>query len=132
MELNYSKKLGFIALSMLYQNSDWLNYRYQKDHLFSIDLFRQEKLFSLGVPANQIESFIRASDRMPNLLLLSRDEFNDKSQMDFSVWIQTRDDNFFARHLLPTNLDLYRIENFLPFIEQREKLIASHLKSLFK
>lgn len=132
MDLNYSKKLGFVALSMLYDNNDWLNYRYQKDHLFSIDLFRQEKLFSLGVSANQIESFVNASDRMPNLVLLSRDEFNEKSQMDFSVWIQTRDDDFFARHRLPKNLDLYRIENFLVFIRHREELISNHLKALFK
>ena len=99
---------------------------------FSIDLFRQEKLFSLGVAANKIELFISASDRTPNLLLLSRDEFNEKSQMDFSVWIQTRDDDFFARHLLPKDLVLYNIENFLAFISQREVLITNHLKSLFK
>lgn len=131
MALNYSKKLGFVALSMLYDNSNWLNYRYQKDHLFSIDLFKEEKLFSLGIPENKIESFINASDRMPNLALLSRDEFNEKSQMDFSIWIQTRDDEFFSRHLLPTKLDLYKIENFLDFIEHREELIANHLKTLF-
>jgi len=131
MDLNYSKKLGFVALSMLYDNSDWLNYRYQKDHLFSIDLFRQERLFSLGVPENKIESFIKTSDRMPNLLLLSRDEFNEKSQMDFSIWIQTRDDNFFMRHLLPNDLDLYKLENFLAFIKEREELITNRLKSLF-
>lgn len=130
--LNYSKKLGFVALSMLYDNSDWLNYHYQKDHLFSIDLFREEKLFSLGIPSNEIEAFINASDRMPNLLLLSRDEFNEKSQMDFNTWIQTRDDDFFVRHRLPTNLDLYKIENFLAFIQHKEVLIANHLKSLFK
>ena len=132
MNLNYTKKLGFVALSMLYDNNDWLNYRYQKDHLFSIDLFRQEKLFSLGIPENKINLLISASDRMPNLLLLSRDEFHEKSQMDFSIWIQTRDDDFFIRHLLPKKLDLYKIENFLSFVIQREELITNHLKKLFK
>jgi hypothetical protein len=132
MNLNYSKKLGFVALSMFYHNNDWLNYHHQKDHLFSLDLFKQEKLFSFGIPENKIEDFINASDRMPNLILLSRDEYIEKSQMDFYAWIQTRDDIFFTRHLLPNNTELYEIKNFLVFIKKREEFITNHLKLLFK
>ncbi|MGD7034381.1 DUF262 domain-containing protein [Methylotuvimicrobium buryatense] len=130
--LNYSKKLGFVALSLLYDQYDWLNVRFQKDHLFPLSFFEEEKLVSAGVSGNLIETYIASSDRMPNLVLLSRDEFIEKSQMDFNVWIQTREDSFFTRHLLPTNLSLYRLENFPAFIKHREELITVRLKEFFK
>ena len=83
---------------------------------------------SLGVSEKEIESHI---SRMPNLLLLSRDEIIEKEEMDFSIWIQSRNDNFFVQHLLPKDLALYRPEKFIVFIKHREEQIANHLKSLF-
>lgn len=131
LSLNYSKKLGFVALSMLYDNHDWLNYNYQKDHLFNLELFENKNLDIIGISDNKKELFRSSSDRMPNLILLSRDEFIEKSQIDFNTWIQTRDDSFFDRHLLPKQQSLYSIENFIEFINAREKLISDRLKSLF-
>ncbi len=128
MEISYSKKLGFVALSTLYENNNWANDLYQKVSLFPKKIFSPEKLSSLGVSEKEIESHI---SRMPNLLLLSRDEIIEKEEMDFSIWIQSRNDNFFDQHLLPKDLALYRPEKFIVFIKHREEQIANHLKSLF-
>ncbi|WP_262965153.1 DUF262 domain-containing protein [Methylobacter psychrophilus] len=128
MDISYSKKLGFVALSTLYDNNNWANDHYQKVSLFPKKLFDNEKLLSLGVSENEIDLHI---SRMPNLLLLSRDEIIEKEEMDFSIWIQSRNDNFFDQHLLPKDMALYRPEKFLGFIKHREERIENRLKSLF-
>lgn len=131
MSMDYRKTLGFVALSLLYNQHDWLNHRSQKDYVFPAEYFDEPRLISMDIPADELQAALDAWDRIPNLVLLSPDEHIEKSEMGFNEWALTREDEFLARHLLPRDRELYSPRNFVRFIQAREELIMTRLKSLF-
>lgn len=131
LSMDYRKTLGFVALSLLYNHHDWLNYRSQKDYVFPAEFFDEARLISMDIPADELQAALDAWDRIPNMVLLSPDEHIEKSEMDFNEWALTREDEFLARHLLPRDRELYSPRNFVRFIQAREALISTRLKSLF-
>ena len=70
-------------------------------------------------------------DQIANLMLLSaeenRDEKKDKSPQE---WLRDKDDEYFEIHLIPKDRELWRIENFEKFIEERKKLIVDKFKQM--
>jgi len=63
-------------------------------------------------------------------LLLAHENLG-KSDETFSSWLETRDASFKQKHLIPGDSQLYKPDRFLDFIEAREALIATRLKTLF-
>jgi uncharacterized protein with ParB-like and HNH nuclease domain len=131
LSMDYRKTLGFVALSLIYDQHDWLNRRTQKDYVFPAAFFDEPRLISMDIPANELQAALEAWDRIPNLVLLSPDEHIEKSEMGFNEWALTREDEFLDRHLLPRDRELYLPKNFVRFIKAREGLISKRLKSLF-
>ena len=131
LSLDYRKTLGFVALSLLYNQHDWLNTRSQKHYVYPSELFEEQRLISMDVPADDIATALDVWDRIPNMVLLTPDEHIEKSGMGFHEWAMTREDEFLERHLLPKDRELYSPNNFMRFINARESLIAMRLKSLF-
>lgn len=129
--LDFRKSLGFVALSLIYNQHDWLNNRSQKDYVFPPAFFDEERLISMDMPIEDIQAALDVWDCIPNLILLSPDEHIEKTEQGLNEWILTRDDEFFDRHLLPRDYELYLPRNFLRFIEARRALIASRLQGLF-
>jgi len=41
-----------------------------------------------------------------------------------------KDDNYFEIHLIPKSNDLWKIENFEKFVEERKRLIADKFKRM--
>jgi len=70
-------------------------------------------------------------DKMANLQLLTPKENAEKSDMEFEEWITTRTNEYYERHLIPTDDRLYRIENFPEFVERREQLIREDVLAKF-
>jgi|Deesub1362B_J571_1020462.scaffolds.fasta_scaffold01718_5 uncharacterized protein with ParB-like and HNH nuclease domain len=70
-------------------------------------------------------------DQIANLMLLSaeenRDEKKDKSPQE---WLRDKDDEYFEIHLIPKDGELWKIENFEKFIEERKKLIVDKFKKM--
>lgn len=70
-------------------------------------------------------------DQIANLMLLSaeenRDEKRDKSP---EGWLKNKDDEYFEIHLVPKNKDLWKIENFEKFVEERKRLIVDKFKRM--
>lgn len=131
LSMDYRKTLGFVALSLLYNQHDWLNYRSQKDYVFPAEYFDEPRLISMDIPADELQTALDAWDRIPNMVLLSPDEHIEKSEMGFNEWALTREDEFLDRHLLPRDRELYSPKNFVRFIQAREALITTRLKSPF-
>ncbi len=131
LSMDYRKTLGFVALSLIYDQHDWLNNRSQKDYVFPADFFDEPRLISMDIPAEELKAALDAWDRIANMVLLSPDEHIDKSEMDFNEWVLTREDEFLDRHLLPRDRELYLPRNFMRFIHAREELISARLRSLF-
>jgi hypothetical protein len=129
--MNYRKVLGFVALSLSYDNHDWLNYHAQKNYIFPAAYFDEPRLISMDIPSADLKEALEAWDRIPNLVLLSPDEHIEKAEMGFNEWALTRELEFLDRHLLPRDRELYLPRNFVRFIKAREALISARLKSLF-
>ena len=70
-------------------------------------------------------------DQIANLMLLSaeenRDEKRDKSPEE---WLEYKDKEYFEIHLIPKDKDLWKIENFEKFIEERKKLIVNKFSQM--
>jgi hypothetical protein len=66
-----------------------------------------------------------------NLELLNAKENEGKSGQKFEKWITTRHDSLLARHLIPSDQKLWKLENFEKFVDAREGLIRQRLESLF-
>ena len=71
-------------------------------------------------------------NKIANLELLTQQENLEKLNKPFDEWIMSRDVSFKKRHLIPENAELWKFENFEQFIEEREKLIADRLDTVFE
>jgi hypothetical protein len=71
------------------------------------------------------------SDRIWNLQLLAEGENRGRGNEPFAEWLESQNESYFDKHLIPTDEDLYTIERFPDFIEQREELIIDSLIDRF-
>jgi len=125
LSFTYAKQQTFLALSLLYDDAAWGTMQFHQDHLFARSNFRAKELVSQGRA-----DWIQMKDRMGNLCLLLAQENIGKQDRSLSDWLQTRDDEFLKRHLIPETPELWEFGMFPEFIDAREKLIIERLKSI--
>lgn len=130
LQITYSQRLSFLALSLLYDENNWGIMSYQRDHIFPQSLFTRKSLEESGIPQTEWYNFYMR-DYISNLELLSPQENQEKSGIPFDEWIKTRDSSFKKKHLIPDDPELYKLENFNKFVEERDKLITDRLFQLF-
>lgn len=131
LSISYGKRRTFLALSLLYDRTNWGTFEHHQDHIFPRSLFTDEKLGAAGVPPEKWDRYRELRDRLGNLELLLAHENEEKSNKDFGEWLQTRDQAFKQMHLIPEDDDLLVLENFENFIEVRETLIQDRLRNMF-
>lgn len=132
LETKYGKKRDFLVLSLLYDRISWGNISKNKDHIFPADNFDNEEELIKEYGPEKAEKYQEAKDKIANLQILTEQENKKKLEKDFKDWIRSRDDKFYERHLIPKDESLYDMDNFLEFKEERERLIANRLTSLFQ
>ncbi len=119
-----------LQLSLLYDDYLWGVIPHQQDHIFPQTFFdKGNPIFSNLYPEKQAR-YRELSNRIGNLELLLDNENNEKNAKSFETWIRTRDKNFRTRHLIPTDDELLKFENFEAFIQAREDLISARLKKI--
>ena len=70
-------------------------------------------------------------DQIANLMLLSAEENRDeKKDKPLEEWLKDKDDEYLEVHLIPKDKELWKIENFEKFIEERKKLIVNKFKKM--
>jgi hypothetical protein len=129
LSLTYGKPRTFLALTLLYDDNNWANDPHE-DHIFPRQLFSKKSMNDRGLDAGKQARYAELMDRLGNLQLLVQKENNQKSGQEFEKWINSRDESFLDRHLIPRDQALWRFESFERFIEAREKLIRDRLASL--
>jgi len=132
-ETTYRSQKSFLLLSLLYYPEPVKqNVTYQRDHIFPKSMLDIETLveeYDLSVEnAQRCEN---RRDAIANLQLLTPTENAEKSDVDFEEWIMTRTDEYYERHLIPTDERLHRIENFPEFVDRREQLIREDVSEKF-
>lgn len=131
MQITYSRKTAFLALSLIQDEAGVGNNLFHIDHIFPKSWFTTANLQSLGISVSQIELYQEYANSLANLQILLARENQEKSNQSLEEWIKVRDDDFKRKHCIPANHELYRVENFLLFISERKKLIELKLRSIF-
>lgn len=135
LDTYYGEKKLYLIFALWYQD---INFKpVYKGNLPWVDhIFPQSKLKEIKEINPETEKKIMKykrwdRDRIANLMLLSaeenRDEKKDKSPEE---WLKDKDDEYFEIHLIPRNKELWKIENFERFIEERSKLIVDKFKEM--
>jgi hypothetical protein len=127
LSYQYKTKYSFLVLSLLYPDRDWKDKTFHEDHIFPKSEFTTAKLKARGYNEQKVSEYQKYYNTISNLQLLTDSENHEKNYTDFALWINTRDDNFKDRHTIP-HIDTYLFDNFLVFIQERQKLIANKLK----
>jgi hypothetical protein len=128
-KLTYTSPLTFLALTLLYDDTDWT--KYSKDHIFPRSLFSEVQLSAAGIHSSQHSRYLALSESIGNLELLVSGENVTKSNQPFEAWIRSRDPGFKQKHLIPQDNNLYSLQRFLAFVRERETLIMDRLKATF-
>jgi hypothetical protein len=130
LEASYGKRTCFLALSLLYDSHVWGATPHHIDHIIPRSLADPKALQAAGLAAEEIAAIVVSMNRLGNLQLLLGRENLEKSNIPFVQWIQTRDDEFLNRHLIPKNSALWDITELPKFVEAREELIRQRLRRL--
>jgi len=130
LSIAYGKRRTFLALSLLYDRTNWGTLEYHQDHVFPRSLFTDENFRAAGVPADRWDHYRELRDRLGNLELLLAHENEEKSNKAFGEWISTRDQTFRQTHLIPEEDALLDLGRFDEFVEAREALIRERLRGV--
>jgi len=130
LEFEYNRSKTFFALSLLYPNEDWGRIPYSEDHIFPRSKFKENKLRNRGFSEDEIKNYHQKVDNLANLQLITDEENERKRDKDFKKWIQTRNESFYDKHLIPKDEELLQFDEFLNFIDKREELIKDKLKDI--
>lgn len=130
--LEYTKggSRTFLTLTLLYDQVDFGSIQYHQDHIFPSSLLDEKSLRNGSIDREKAEQFEAQADRLANLQLLTARENEAKQDSPFEDWLETRDESFYDRHLIPTNPETHHISNFDQFLEQRSELIREELQSV--
>ena len=130
LETGYGKRTCFLALSLLYDPSNWGATQHHIDHVMPRSLADRKALVARSLPEHLIQRIADSVNRLGNLQLLLGRENLEKSDMPFAQWIQTRDGEFLDRHLIPNDPALWDVTALPEFVEAREELIRQRLQRL--
>ena len=121
----YQGKQTFLALSLLYDDATWTVSSFHQDHIFASSLFKHGDGLNKPIVGSDLKN------RIGNLCLLKGSENLGKQDMPVEEWLETRDEGFLKRHLIPNDKALWALDQFPQFLDAREKLISARYKSLF-
>lgn len=125
----YQGRYTNLVLSLLYPDRDWKDAVFHEDHIFPQSEFQLRTLKKRGYDDTKIQAYMSKYNVLPNLQLLTDSENLSKNATPFDEWIQTRDNDFHKRHLIP-DLTNYGFDFFDKFSYARAALIVEALKRL--
>lgn len=124
----HGQKYTYLVLSLLYPDNDLGQYSLEEDHIFPKSQFNRALLRKSKYDDAKVESYMKKYDTIANLQLLPTSENRSKSSKSFEKWLDTRDDDFKNRHLIP-KLKNYGLDAFETFCNERTALITKKLES---
>lgn len=125
----YQGRYTNLVLSLLYPDRDWKDAVFHEDHIFPQSEFQLRTLKKRGYGEAKIQKYMSNYNILANLQLLTDSENLSKNATPFDKWIQTRDDAFRKRHMIPDLTNL-AFDYFEEFSKARTALIVAALKKL--
>jgi len=105
----------------------------QVDHIFPQSALRKVKVENPKTGRMDLLKYHEAErNQLANCMLLSREENGAGGKRDTlpEEWFAGKDQDYLDKHLIPADPDLWKIDRFEDFIEERRKLIRERFKSL--
>lgn len=135
LDTYYGDKKLYLIFALWYQdlnfkpaydgNLPWV------DHIFPQSKLRDVKEVNLETGRMVMKYKRWDRDQIANLMLLSAEENRDeKKDRSPEEWLEDKDDKYFETHLIPKDRELWKIENFKTFIEERKKLLVDKFKKM--
>lgn len=132
-DTTYRSQKSFLLLSLLYfpgavrKGAD-----YHRDHIFPKKVLDTSNLVdNHGLDRGVAEQFENNRDSIANLQLITEGENTGKRDESFDDWLDTRNEEYYERHLIPRDDHLHELENFLDFLDAREQRIREHIRETF-
>lgn len=98
----------------------------QVDHIFPQSLLKTIKDLNPDTKRMSIMRYKQPfRDQLANMMLLTRSENGASGKWDTSAedWFKTKNKAYFDLHLIPQDPNLWKLENYELFLEERKKLI---------
>ena len=134
--LNYWKKEIHLLFNL------WYGFNYQPslsenspqiDHIFPQSVLAKIKLPNPDTgKINVMKYKWQDRDQIGNLMLLTQQENGGGGKTDIlpEVWFADKSDEYLEKHLIPKESELWKLENFEAFVEERNRLILDKFKYL--
>ena len=134
--LNYWKKEIHLLFNL------WYGFNYQPslsenspqiDHIFPQSVLAKIKLPNPDTGKINVMKFKwQDRDQIGNLMLLTQKENGGGGKTDIlpEVWFADKSDEYLEKHLIPKDSELWKLENFEVFVEQRNRLILDKFNYL--
>lgn len=131
-KLKSTNKRSLIFLSLLYYPEPASQHtKFQMDHIFPrSELSRSNLVDNHGFDLERAERYEKLRDNVNNLQLLTPSANSKKSDEPFDDWLETRNKEYYQKHLIPENPDLHSVERFEDFISKREDLIVKRVREM--
>ena len=130
LEVKYGGQRTYPVLAMLYPGLD-LSKVFHEDHVYPRSKFTTKRLLEAGVPAQSLETFRNAVDRLPNLQLLGGVANVEKQAVLPAKWLQDAFPDSQKRATYVEDNDLQDLPEdltgFMHFYESRKRRLRARL-----
>ncbi len=131
-QLDYGNPRTFALLTLLFPGFDFSRH-FHVDHIYPKGLFTRNKLAKFGVPADQLDELIEASNKLPNLQLLEGTINNQKRQKMPHEWYvqQWPDVNARQAHLQSQAITSLpeQLNQFMDFYRERQETLLARIRT---
>lgn len=104
------------------------NYEYELDHIFPTSQLQRDVLVDEhGMSIEKAERLDDLRSSIGNLQLIRAGENRSKSDKLPVDWLETRQEEYLEKHFIPAEKKLWKLDNALEFIEQREEILIKEL-----
>ena len=132
-ELEYGNKRTFSLLSILFPGFDFSRH-FHVDHIFPKGKFTNKKIKSLGLNQEEVDTFAKKSNLLPNLQLLEGTINNEKRAKMPADWyaVMWPDEQARKAHLETQGISFLvdDLKDFLDFYEDRKTTLRSRISSV--
>ncbi len=126
----YGSKSIHLFFNLWYKDFNYhpsyYNNKPQIDHIFPQSLLKSVKIKNPNTGRMDVLKYkLDQRDQIANLMLLTQEEngAGGKSDTTPEDWFKDKTPEYLAMHLIPNGKDLWKLDNFDQFIEERKKLI---------
>lgn len=136
LELSYGSKNIHLIFNLWYKDFSYhpafVNNQPQVDHIFPQSALKTIKNVNATTGRKVLAYRAEDRDQIANCMLLTQQENGSggKGAILPEKWFEDKSDDYLDMHLIPRDNNLWKLENYPQFIEERKKLILDKFKDL--